>query len=105
TATLGSLRVLGSFMMRVGAPGQDTTTSVNVPPISTPTEISPRLVIGPPAPPGRGNLLPCAAPGERAVLFVRPLAVSPPIASLEPCLWRAIVRRVRALRQVTSPAL
>src|SRR5215471_703485 len=36
TATLGSLRVLGIFMIRVRAPGRRTTTSVNVPPISTP---------------------------------------------------------------------
>ena len=49
TARLGSLRVLGIFMMRVGAPGQCTTTSVNVPPISTPIERWPRALIAPPS--------------------------------------------------------
>jgi hypothetical protein len=36
TAMLGSLRVVGIFMMRAGALSWRTTTSVNVPPISTP---------------------------------------------------------------------
>src|SRR5262249_25656987 len=45
TATLGSLRVLGIFMIRVRAPGRRTTTSVNVPPISTPMLTSPLVLI------------------------------------------------------------
>ena len=48
TAMLGSLRVLGIFMIRIGAPAPRTTTSVNVPPISTPTRRSPRVLIRPP---------------------------------------------------------